>query len=130
MSKYRHAKQLGIKQIAIIGGIAVCAIALIIGIIFAVTAIFSDKDENQNPTAVSPSSIKTDFSEVPTEPHEENTQLTQSALAKKYLDTMTVDEKIYQMLLVSPEALTGVDSVTEAGPTTQTALSEKPSFFA
>lgn len=126
MSKYRHAKQLGIKQIAIIGGIAVCAIALIIGIIFAVTAIFSGKDENQNPTAVSPSSIKTDFSEVPTEPHEENTQLTQSALAKKYLDTMTVDEKIYQMLLVSPEALTGVDSVTEAGPTTQTALAEKP----
>ena len=125
MSKYRHAKKPGIKQIAIIAGIAVAAIALIVGIVFAVINLLPDSEKTQDPTTAQKSTVG-EIKEVPTEPHEENPDLKYSALAKKYLDTMTSDEKIYQMLLVSPESLTGVDQVTAAGEQTKTALTQKP----
>lgn len=38
---------------------------------------------------------------------------------------MTLEDKINQMLMVSPESLTGFESVTAAGESTQTALSER-----
>lgn len=42
------------------------------------------------------------------------------------LGTMTMDQKIGQLFIVSPEGLTGVDSVTAAGETTQAALAKYP----
>ena len=38
---------------------------------------------------------------------------------------MTLDEKIYQLFIVTPEALTGYSQVTSAGETTEMALQEK-----
>ncbi len=39
---------------------------------------------------------------------------------------MTLDEKIYQMMIVTPESITGVDTVVSAGETTQNALAAYP----
>lgn len=42
------------------------------------------------------------------------------------LKQMTLDEKIYQMLFVTPESLTGVGQVITAGDTTKNALMQQP----
>jgi len=46
--------------------------------------------------------------------------------AQAYLDTMTLDEKIWQMFITTPENLTGQSPVTIASPWTQEALEAKP----
>lgn len=46
--------------------------------------------------------------------------------AQEKLETMTLEEKVYQLFMVTPEALTGVDTATVAGSATQAALAEKP----
>lgn len=42
------------------------------------------------------------------------------------LKSMTLEEKVYQLFIVTPEGLTGVGSVTAAGEITREALNEKP----
>lgn len=46
--------------------------------------------------------------------------------AQALLRTMELEEKVYQLFIVTPEALTGVDTATLAGDATREALSEKP----
>lgn len=45
---------------------------------------------------------------------------------EEILADMTLEEKIYQMFIVTPEQLTGVSGVTAAGDTTRTRLSQYP----
>ena len=47
-------------------------------------------------------------------------------LAEQILDTMTLEEKLWQLFFVAPEALTGEDAVTESSDALQQALAEKP----
>ena len=56
----------------------------------------------------------------------EGNQQTIEEMAKKIVDEMTIDEKVYQMFIVLPEQLTGVGQVTAAGTTTQEALEKYP----
>ena len=53
-------------------------------------------------------------------------ELTAQDRARTYLETMTLDEKLWQLFFVTPEALTGVETATRAGDTTADALAEKP----
>ena len=46
--------------------------------------------------------------------------------AQAYLENMTLEEKIWQLFFVTPEALTGVETATRAGDTTAEALADKP----
>ena len=49
------------------------------------------------------------------------------ALVAKHLSNMTLQEKVYQLLIVTPESLAGTSSaVTESGKATQAALQEQP----
>lgn len=48
------------------------------------------------------------------------------AKAQSVLDTMTTDEKLYQLFLVTPEQLTGANPVKNAGDTTKKAIKNKP----
>ena len=48
------------------------------------------------------------------------------ALAKQALETMPLEEKLWQLFFVTPEAVTGVDTATRAGDATKAALEEKP----
>ena len=54
------------------------------------------------------------------------TDIVISEEAYKLLNTMTLQEKIHQLLFVTPEALTGVTQVTQAGPATQKSLALHP----
>ena len=49
-----------------------------------------------------------------------------SADIQKKLDKMSLEEKVYQMFFVTPEQLTGVGEVIQAGETTKTALKAYP----
>ena len=51
---------------------------------------------------------------------------TSDGLASQYLAKMTLEEKIYQMFMVTPEMLTGYGVVTEAGDSTKAALAQYP----
>jgi|GEM_PF-423317 len=48
------------------------------------------------------------------------------AKAKAIMDKMSLTDKIYQMFIVTPEGLTGVNGVTAAGRTTQRAIRNHP----
>ena len=47
-------------------------------------------------------------------------------LAEQILSSMTLDEKLWQLFFVAPEALTGEEAVTESSEALQQALAEKP----
>ncbi len=49
-----------------------------------------------------------------------------TAQAQEILDSMTLAEQVYQMFIVTPETLTGVSTVTQAGATTRAALQSRP----
>lgn len=49
-----------------------------------------------------------------------------SLQANDILSKMTLDEKIYQLFIVTPEQLTGVSKVTQAGETTKKAIRSQP----
>lgn len=61
--------------------------------------------------------------EPPTEPDPDAPYL---ARAQALLAGMTQEEKIYQLFMVTPEGLTGVNTATRAGEATQAALAETP----
>ena len=68
-------------------------------------------DDNSNPEQVSDDS---DASQIAEE-------------AKELLNAMTLEEKVYQLFLVTPEQLTGISGpVTKAGSTTKQALLDRP----
>ena len=125
MAKYRHAKGLSPLQILLIVGITVVVLGLIAGTVFAVSHFNSDKEEPTTPTTVTKKPIST-IDQTPTEPATEDENEKYTALAKEYMSTMTQDEKIHQMLMVTPEALTGVDVATLAGDATKEAIENYP----
>ncbi len=49
-----------------------------------------------------------------------------SAKAEAILSEMTLEEKVYQMMILRPEQLTGVERVTAAGDTTRESLKKYP----
>lgn len=46
--------------------------------------------------------------------------------AEAYLQTMTPEEKLWQLFITTPEAITGVETATRAGDTTKEALQKYP----
>ena len=61
--------------------------------------------------------------EPPTEPNPDAPYLER---AQALLAAMAQEEKVYQLFMVRPEGLTGVNTATRAGEATQTALAEMP----
>lgn len=58
-----------------------------------------------------------------TEPEPESEFVTK---AKETVQTMTLEEQVYQLFMVTPEDLTGVDTATVAGDATKSALEQYP----
>ena len=90
---------------------------------------------SSEPSAVEPDREQAYEGELPAAalaPEAPRTQETPSAaaqstqLAEQILDTMTLEEKLWQLFFVAPEALTGEDAVTESSEALQQALAEKP----
>ena len=64
--------------------------------------------------------------EEPTQPAEDPELEARRSRAQEILRDMSLEEKIYQLMFVRPEAITGVDQVTVAGQTTQDSLGRCP----
>ncbi len=125
MAKYRHAKGPSPLQVIVIILVIILSVALLVGAGFAVYHFAFEKEdvvETTPPTETKPATVEQVATEAPTE----DPELKYTALAQAYMDTMTEDEKIYQMLVVTPEALTGVDVATIAGDATKEAIETYP----
>ena len=60
------------------------------------------------------------------EPEAEASVLTAADKAAAYLDTMTLEDKLWQLFFITPDDLTGVEGATLAGETTRDALQAMP----
>ena len=88
----------------------------------------------QTPTAAAETSLQTENSApelhfqttADSKQAASETTETSDGLASQYLAKMTLEEKIYQMFMVTPEMLTGYGVVTEAGDSTKAALAQYP----
>ena len=90
---------------------------------------------SSEPSAVEPDREQAYEGELPAAalaPEAPQTQETPSAaaqstqLAEQILSSMTLEEKLWQLFFVAPEALTGEEAVTESSDALQQALAEKP----
>lgn len=125
MAQYRHAKGPGPLKIFIVVLVVLLSIGVVAGAAFAVYHFGFDKEEEVPTQAPVVETIAT-FDEAPTEPATEDLDAKYTELAKTYVSNMSEDEKIYQLLITTPESLTGVDAATMAGDATKTAIEAKP----
>ncbi|MBQ8539610.1 MAG: glycoside hydrolase family 3 protein [Ruminococcus sp.] len=125
MAQYRHAKGPSPLQIFIVVLVVLLSIGVIAGAAFAVYHFGFDKEEEVPTQAPVVPTIAT-FDEAPTEPATEDLDAKYEQLAKTYVSNMSDDEKIYQLLITTPESLTGVDAATMAGDATKAAIEAKP----
>ena len=79
--------------------------------------------ENSDGYEEVPADVPGDVPDITTEPVEADENI---ALAEAKVSEMTLEEKICQMLFVTPEALTGYSKVTQSGSATQSAYNEYP----
>lgn len=72
--------------------------------------------------------VTQDEPEQPEQPEPAETAVDEESLAKAraLLETMTAEEKIWQMFFVTPESMTGVEAATIAGPATESAIKKYP----
>lgn len=127
MAKYRYAKGPDYGKIFLIVLIILVSLGIIGGAAYAVYHFTADKEpeiiETTAPTETQPpATVDEPATQAPTE----DPQAKYTGLANDYMSNMSTEEKIYQMLMVTPEALTGVDVATVAGDATKEALAQYP----
>lgn len=126
MAKYRHSKGPSVLQVFIIVLVVILSIAVIGGAAFAVYHFAIDKNEPE-PTEPSLETLPpATVEEVATEPPTEDVNAQYTSLAQDYMADMSLEEKIYQMMIVTPEELTDVDVATVAGDMTKEAIKSYP----
>ncbi len=111
--------------------IIVCVIALIIaagaGVVFIREIKNSEKEKSASPSGTN---LKSDEKATDTQDiTEENTTGNTADNLDQYdriISQMSLHEKICQMFIVTPEALTGFDVVTASGDTTRNCLEQHP----
>lgn len=74
----------------------------------------------------SPAPAEQSNTEYETKPEADTAEPSPKTGIDKYIDEMTLDEKIYQMFFVRPEAITGVGQAIRAGDATKAALEKYP----
>ena len=122
-----NRQNIGKGILIIIEALLLCAV-LVLGILTMMVGEVSDITDNKKPQWNSGTSNN---SEADTSEEEQtNTytevRLTFSAEVEEKLSSMTMEEKVAQLFLISPESLTGVDRVTISGNGTKTALQQYP----
>ncbi len=72
--------------------------------------------------------LEVDYADVPEPVEEEETEETVNTdpEIESHIANMTLEQKIAQLFIITPEALTGVNEATAAGEATRNALSERP----
>lgn len=88
----------------------------------------SGEEENGTEYKVVLEEIEEESSENEEETEAEEKEIVDPAYikAKEKMDTMTLEEKVAQLFIITPEALTGYKTVTSAGEATKQALKKYP----
>ncbi|MBQ1172890.1 MAG: hypothetical protein IIX48_09885 [Lachnospiraceae bacterium] len=88
----------------------------------------NDFEEENKATDTETAQLENDLETEPedTETKESDAMETYILQAEEMVSRMTLEEKVYQLFIITPEALTDVDSVTAAGQTTEKALEQYP----
>ena len=128
VSKKKRRRRNRIKRIWRFVGILGCILLVILlcSLIFPLT-VWEEKDMENTESDTTEvleevQNVEEELTEVVIE-DEETKRLKQ---AKALLDEMTLEERVYQMFIVTPEQLTGVEQVTQSGNTTKAAIEKHP----
>lgn len=126
MAHYKHAKT-SASSVIVKVLIVLLIMAVVAGGGFAVYHFVFDKEPEPAATET-PTVLLTEatLQQAPTQAPTEDPQVRFDSLAADYMSGMSQKEKICQMLIVSPEVLTGVENVTEAGDMTKQAIADYP----
>lgn len=114
------------NAVTLLAGVACIVVVLIIVIALAVSFLLKDKDEPVSDTQVV---VETETESEP-ETEEPETEepiidpLTEEAIA--VVSGMTLEQKVAQMFIITPDALTGANGATVVGNTTKQAYAEHP----
>ena len=136
---HRRGEYTDVRRKYILGGIA--AVLIIIATIAAVFWIFHT-DKNRSSADMQKQSASEQDTQLQhgedenkqTQTSEQDNQdetaagATDSAEARieELMNSMTLEEKVCQLFMITPEALTGVGTVTQAGTSTQAAINQYP----
>lgn len=125
----RQRRQKDTKNATIIFVIFVLIVALLVaGIVFVISKlIFNDKGASE-PTEQTETQMQMEDTQVMEEDTGADELVIDEATvrASEYVAGMTLEDKIAQMFVVTPDALTGYTDVTAAGNTTKNAYNERP----
>lgn len=123
----RQRRQKDTKEATIVFAIfLLIVIVLVVGVVFAVNKfVLKDDKESQSTeqteTQIESETMKEDTKESVAVVLDEATQA-----AAEYVSGMTLEDKIAQMFVITPDALTGYTDVTAAGNTTKEAYGKRP----
>lgn len=115
------------RQAGIILTVFFCVIAaLVVGAVFLVKNFLPDMSKKEEPVEEVTATEDTEETEVETEAAflPETDAATEQARA--YVEGMSLEQKVAQMFMVTPDQLTGVTGVTAAGDTTKSCYMEYP----
>lgn len=110
-------------------------ISIIVGIVMFIGGFWcgSFYESNINSKNKSNSDIKMSHNDKKEDISDDKEEITQKETTSKadedvleILDSMTLDEKIYQMFFVTPESITNVSQVVKAGSATKKAIEDYP----
>lgn len=125
----RLKRQKDTKQAAIVVVVFLVVLAIVVGgAVFAGVKFLPKKDKPKNTepatTEVTEQAEDNEGSAVPEVQEAVVTPETQAAM--DFVSTMTLEQKIAQMFVITPQALTGYANVTASGDTTKTCYQQKP----
>lgn len=107
------------KKVGLIIGIVLFAVGLVCIGIVVWTQFFIKPDIDPPPYQAVDATVMQTETEAPTEPGS-------AEKAKQYIAGMTTREKICQLFIATPEAITGADSAIMAGDQTKAAIEQYP----
>lgn len=124
----RQKRKQDTRKAAVILALLFAVIVLaVLGIIFGLSRFLkSGAPEEPKDTEVSAEpAVEPDISSEPAVPEEPEADPLQQQ-AEAYVAGMTLEDKVAQMFIITPEALTGYSGVTAAGDTTKEAYGRRP----
>lgn len=116
------------QSILLIAAFLVVIFAVIAGMVFAVVKLLPHNQKPANTQVVETEASESTESSQVTEPIEAPDPVIdpQTKQAQEFVAAMTLEQKIAQMFVITPQALTGYANVTAAGDTTRECYQKKP----
>lgn len=119
----KRKKETQAAAVTLLVFLAIVAVVLAIGI-FASSKVIGPKVQKtaEDPVSTETAAVATEITEEPATEQVDPLLLQ----AQQTVSGMTLEQKVAQMFMVTPDALTGVDGVTAAGETTKNSYTQYP----